>query len=190
MSAPLSPRTVGPFSVKAIGLGCMNLSHAYLPRPAPEQAERLKAWARRQQDITRLGSDVPPPPQASEPGPLLFVDDRRPGRIVVAGRDVVLQDKQYQLIRLLSRTPGECVPYETIYQELWGSVVVEDNQMHFQKRKLIARIREGAPGHEEMVKTVAKQGFILDLTVEQVETHLRNEGTKLAEASRAQALLV
>ncbi|MES2157982.1 MAG: aldo/keto reductase [Pseudomonadota bacterium] len=41
MSAPLSPRTVGPFSVKAIGLGCMNLSHAYLPRPAPEQAERL-----------------------------------------------------------------------------------------------------------------------------------------------------
>ncbi|MBV2151126.1 aldo/keto reductase [Sphingobium sp. AS12] len=41
MTAPLSPRTIGPFTVKAIGLGCMNLSHAYLPRPAPEQAERL-----------------------------------------------------------------------------------------------------------------------------------------------------
>lgn len=36
-----SPRSIGPFAVSPIGLGCMNLSHAYLPRPAPEQAERL-----------------------------------------------------------------------------------------------------------------------------------------------------
>ena len=45
MSAPLSPRTIGPFTVKAIGLGCMNLSHAYLPRPEPAQAERLLGHA-------------------------------------------------------------------------------------------------------------------------------------------------
>lgn len=34
-------RTVGPFTVSAIGLGCMNLSHAYLPRPDAAEAERL-----------------------------------------------------------------------------------------------------------------------------------------------------
>lgn len=34
-------RTVGSTSVSAIGLGCMNLSHAYLPRPEPADAERL-----------------------------------------------------------------------------------------------------------------------------------------------------
>ena len=34
-------RTIGPFSVSAIGLGCMNLSHAYGVPPAPEAAERL-----------------------------------------------------------------------------------------------------------------------------------------------------
>ena len=41
MSLLPSPRTIGPFTVKAIGLGCMNLSHAYLPRPDAQQAERL-----------------------------------------------------------------------------------------------------------------------------------------------------
>lgn len=41
MIVPLSPRNIGPFTVSAIGLGCMNLSHAYLPRPEPADAERL-----------------------------------------------------------------------------------------------------------------------------------------------------
>ena len=34
-------RNLGPFSVTAIGLGCMNLSHAYGVPPTPEQGERV-----------------------------------------------------------------------------------------------------------------------------------------------------
>lgn len=34
-------RTLGPFSVTAIGLGCMNLSHAYGVPPPPQQGERV-----------------------------------------------------------------------------------------------------------------------------------------------------
>ncbi|MET3725059.1 aldo/keto reductase [Sphingomonas trueperi] len=37
----LPTRQLGPFTVSAIGLGCMNLSHAYLPRPDAADAERL-----------------------------------------------------------------------------------------------------------------------------------------------------
>ncbi len=37
----MQQRQLGPFSVSAIGLGCMNLSHAYGVPPAPEQAEAL-----------------------------------------------------------------------------------------------------------------------------------------------------
>jgi aryl-alcohol dehydrogenase-like predicted oxidoreductase len=37
----LQQRQIGPFSVSAIGLGCMNLSHAYGRPPSPEQGERL-----------------------------------------------------------------------------------------------------------------------------------------------------
>ena len=37
----MKQRRIGPFSVSAIGLGCMNLSHAYGAPPSAEDAERL-----------------------------------------------------------------------------------------------------------------------------------------------------
>ncbi|RYD68039.1 MAG: aldo/keto reductase [Sphingomonadales bacterium] len=37
----LPTRQIGPFSVSAIGLGCMNLSHAYGVPPAPEDGAKL-----------------------------------------------------------------------------------------------------------------------------------------------------
>ncbi|WP_137896612.1 aldo/keto reductase [Ramlibacter sp. 2FC] len=37
----MQQRKLGPFSVSAIGLGCMNLSHAYGAPPSPEQGEQL-----------------------------------------------------------------------------------------------------------------------------------------------------
>ena len=37
----METRKIGPFGVSAIGLGCMNLSHAYGTPPPAEQAERL-----------------------------------------------------------------------------------------------------------------------------------------------------
>jgi len=37
----MSTRRIGPFSVPAVSLGCMNLSHAYGAPPPPEAAERL-----------------------------------------------------------------------------------------------------------------------------------------------------
>ena len=37
----MQQRRIGPFSVSALGLGCMNLSHAYGTPPEPEAAETL-----------------------------------------------------------------------------------------------------------------------------------------------------
>lgn len=37
----MKTRTLGPFEVSAISLGCMNLSHAYGTPPSPEQAEKV-----------------------------------------------------------------------------------------------------------------------------------------------------
>src|SRR5207244_2992873 len=38
---PMQTRNLGPFPVTAIGLGCMNLSHAYGTPPSAEQGERV-----------------------------------------------------------------------------------------------------------------------------------------------------
>ena len=40
-TSSLPTRRIGPFTVSAIGLGCMNFSHAYGAPPPPEQAERV-----------------------------------------------------------------------------------------------------------------------------------------------------
>jgi aryl-alcohol dehydrogenase-like predicted oxidoreductase len=40
-AALLPTRSIGPFAVSAIGLGCMNLSHAYGAPPPPREAEAL-----------------------------------------------------------------------------------------------------------------------------------------------------
>ena len=41
MPTTLPTRQIGPLTVSEIGLGCMNLSHGYMPRPDVGQAERL-----------------------------------------------------------------------------------------------------------------------------------------------------
>ena len=125
-----------------------------------EQAETLKAWAQGQ--LRNEGEE------AANAAPLeglhiLVVDDRHPDRVLLEGEEVRLQEKQYRLIRLLASRAGECVPYEEIYETLWGAVIVENNQMHFQKRKLIESIRAARPDRKDLVRTVPKRGFVLDL---------------------------
>ena len=124
-------------------------------------AHELKSWGLRNNGDKESppGREVIPPSSL----PVLVVDDRRPNEIMVEGRPVKLQDKQYRLVRALAGSPGECIPYDTIYTEIWGETVVEQNQMHFQKRRLLAGIKEVAPHRASLVRTIPKRGFVLDL---------------------------
>jgi DNA-binding response OmpR family regulator len=120
-------------------------------------AARLQAWARGQ------GAASPEPQSPAAGGPVLVVDDRVPDRIVIDGRDVSLQDRQYRLVRVLASSPGECVPYERIYEAVWGDLVVEQNQLSAQKSALLRRVAEASPGRRSLVQTVPKRGFRLAL---------------------------
>ncbi|MBN2311252.1 MAG: DEAD/DEAH box helicase [Candidatus Hydrogenedentes bacterium] len=132
---------------------------------APAQAETLLAWARR--NAAAAAGEAPPPPAAGPP--VLVVDDRHPGEIRLDGTPIPLQDKQYRLIRSLAAAPGECVPYDTIYTAVWGESIVEPNQMHFQKRRLIERIKAALPERARLITTVPKRGFVLNLPADRVE---------------------
>jgi len=60
------------------------------------------------------------------------------------------------------------VPYEDIYGGVWCDIIVEDNQMHYQKRILVKRLAEAGPAFDTLIGTVPKRGFTLNLTREQV----------------------
>ena len=125
-------------------------------------AQTLKAWAQR--EVQRAA----PGPEAGPPVPALIVDERHPGQVVLDGQVVRLQDKQYRLLRVLAETPGECVPYDRIYEAVWGDTVVEPNQMHFQKRKILDRVKNVLPARTGLIRTIPKRGFVLELAPQEV----------------------
>ena len=101
--------------------------------------------------------------------PVLIVDESRPGEINLEGKQIRLQEKQYLLIHLLAQEVGCCVSYEDIYTRLWGDSIVEQNQIHFQKRKLKQAIEAVLPHRSDMIKTIPKRGFSLCLEVFEVK---------------------
>lgn len=144
-------------------LDAIHLKALALRMPEPV-ARALKLWARCHLDNRPVAPVEAPPPAK----PVLMVDDRRPGEILVDGVRIALQDKQYRMIRTLAVQPGVCVPYEDIYTAVWGEVIVENNQMHFQKRKLLAAICAKRPERADLIATVPKRGFVLQLPPELV----------------------
>jgi helicase len=135
-----------------------------------KDARALISWANKRaaaQEEDSTGTE-----QQAEASAILIVDDRVPGQAILDGVAVRLQEKQYLLVRALAEFPGECVPYDAIYDAVWGDAVVENNQMHFQKRKLLDRIKAAVPQYAELVKTVPKRGFVLNLAPSQVERKL------------------
>lgn len=142
------------------------------PPHLPKSVVRaLQLWAR-ENAMPKTSNPIKEeskPTQTASPMPTLVVDDRNPGGIQLDGERITLQEKQFRLVRLLAAHPGECVPYETIYNTLWGAnVVVEDNQMHFQKRVLLDRIKAVLPARKGILKTVPKRGFMLQLSPEEI----------------------
>ena len=100
--------------------------------------------------------------------PVLDVDDHHPCEIRLDGVRIRLQEKQYRLMCLLAEQPGTCVGYEEIYNFLWGGVIVESNQMHFQKRRLVEAITAQIPERRNLIRTIPKRGFVLELGCSEV----------------------
>lgn len=127
------------------------------------QARALKEWAR-----AALTTVSDQPVETAPAPPILVIDDRRPGEILLDGAAIRLQEKQYRLVCLLAATPGACIAYDAIYRALWGDTIVEPNQMHFQKRRLLAAIAAQNPRRGGLITTVPKRGFTLNLDPQQV----------------------
>ena len=136
----------------------MALLRRILPAGA---AAALKAWSGAAAEPETAAPAVPA--AAITRLPVLVVDDNRPQQITLEGKVIALQEKQYRLIHALASRAGQCVPYQVIYKLLWPNAIVEDNQLHLQKAKLLSAIGKACPQHAKLIVTVPKRGFMLQL---------------------------
>lgn len=137
-------------------------------------AKDLHAWACKHIAPGEIAVDA----DDNESHPILVVDDANPGQIHLDGAEIHLQEKQYLLIRMLAEFPGECVPYDQVYHELWGDVCVEDGQIAYQKSQLLKAIRMACPARKGIIKTTPKRGYTLMLDSGQV--HLKRRPARTA----------
>jgi helicase len=144
---------------------------AVLEERMPRDAARaLMRWAGAQPVDTPALAPVVAASVALPPRPrtVLVIDDARPGEVLLDGECIALQDKQYRLLRILAEQAGACVPYDEVYEALWGDVIVEQGQLYSQKRNLLKRLAAVRPAYAEVIATRPKHGFTLNLQPEQV----------------------
>ena len=118
------------------------------------------------------GRPLPLPlPSSAEPRVVLWLDAGHPDRVIFHGQAVPLRPAEFRLLSALAAEPGRCLSYDHLYNVLWGpDEIVEPAQIHWHRSKLARRLRQVLPeGAPLPLRTVPRQGFLLDLRPEEVE---------------------
>jgi len=95
-----------------------------------------------------------------------MVDRNHPGTVEYRGKTVTLTSKQFWLLAVLAESPGKCVPYDVIYEKVWGGEVsVEMQQISYHKAQLLRRFSKVAPKAKvrRLITAVSGEGLILVL---------------------------
>ena len=102
---------------------------------------------------------------------ILVVDQRHPGTVEYRGKTVKVTSKQFWLLAALAESPGKCVPYNAIYEKVWGGdVMVEMQQISYHKAQLLKKIQKVAPKSEikALITPVSGEGMVLNLRPEEI----------------------
>ncbi len=95
---------------------------------------------------------------------ILMEERNHPGTVEYRRKIVRLTSKQFWLLVVLAKSPGKCVPYDVIYEKLWGGEVsVEMQQISYHKAQLLRRFSKVAPKAEVkgLIGAVSGEGLIL-----------------------------
>jgi replicative superfamily II helicase len=153
-----------------------DLSIQDLQKIVPEDLARRIA-----QKLGRPASEVLSRPQKNSPSiqekiqqsvnkAILLVDRNHPGTVEYRGKTVRLTSKQFRLLATLAESPGKCVPYNAIYEKVWGrDVAVEMQQISYHKAQLLKKLRNVAPKAEVagLITPISGEGLILNLRTEE-----------------------
>jgi DNA-binding response OmpR family regulator len=137
---------------------------AYLAKPFQprELLAQIRAILRlvAEKEAGRRGQLRPP----IEHGPVRFWEDQH--RVEVDGQPRELPPKEFELLRMLLRHPGQVFGRETLLREVWGYDFLGDSRtvdVHIQR--LRARV-EADPGNPRLIRTVRGFGYRLALPSE------------------------
>jgi len=113
--------------------------------------------------------EATPPYHASKA--ILFIDRSHPGTVRWGDRTIVLTSKQFRQLVALAEAPGQCVPYDRLYQRMWSDgTAVEPQQIHYHKAQLLKRFRQVLPPDrvKTLITVIAGEGLVLNLRPEEV----------------------
>jgi DNA-binding winged helix-turn-helix (wHTH) protein len=99
---------------------------------------------------------------------ILLMDYREPCNVLIDLQPTTLKPMAWKMLMKLAEMPGCVVKYDELYEALWGETVVENNQLSYQKNDLLKGIVAVAPQRSDLVKTIPKMGFMLDLSPREV----------------------
>src|SRR5262245_43944292 len=87
------------------------------------------------------------------------------GCLLRGGREIRLRAKTFQVLAYLLERRGRLVSKEDLLRDVWPDTFVSDDSL----TKCIREIRVGLGDHDrQLLKTVARRGFILDAPLETI----------------------
>ncbi|MEH6570541.1 MAG: transcriptional regulator [Halioglobus sp.] len=102
-----------------------------------------------------------------------FVLDVDRGALLLAGADIPLRPKTFEVLNYLVRHAGLLVSKVDLHTAVWPDVVVTDDSL----TQCLIEIRKAlGDDSREMIRTVRGRGYLFDLPV---DIHERNEGKNL-----------
>jgi len=71
------------------------------------------------------------------------ISEARPDIVIFRGQEVALRPAEYKLLRALARRPQQCVPYQELYNQIWGpDEIVEPAQVYWHRSQLVKKLRQ------------------------------------------------
>jgi helicase len=136
----------------------------------PSTLAELSQMIPLQVEVAPSGPEEEHTQETAVAGPLLVIDAGRPNEVSLRGQVVALRPMEFELLSLLAHQPQRCVPFDKLYNELWGANnPVEPAQIYYHRHNLARKLMSAMPeGSEPIVKTISRRGLMLDLPAEAV----------------------